>query len=74
MGKEAKNWTVVTSDREILVEARSRHSQTQKSAEFADLLRAVNPASGDASGKNQEPEISSGDVEYWLDKFKNGEP
>ena len=41
MGKDAKNWTVVTSDREILVEAKSAHSQTLKSADFALELRSV---------------------------------
>ena len=73
MGKDAKNWTVVTSDREILVEAKSAHSQTLKSAEFAAELRRAN--SGDSSDldKQDTPEISNGEVDYWLGQFEGNE-
>jgi len=73
MGKDAKNWTVVTSDREILVEAKSAHSQTLKSAEFADELRRAN--SGDSSDldKQDTPEISNEEVDYWLGQFEGNE-
>jgi len=68
MGKEAKNWTVVTSDREILVEARSAHSQILKSAEFAAELATVNSGSSD---KQDAPEVSNGEIDYWLDQFES---
>jgi predicted RNA-binding protein with PIN domain len=72
LGAEAKNWTVVTSDREIIAEVRSNHSRVIKSEEFSKLLRDESAAgAGDPSGKDQDPQISSGDVEYWLDQFKD---
>lgn len=73
MGKDAKNWTVVTSDREILVEARSAHSQTLKSAEFAAELKRVISGNSDDSDKKDAPEISNGEVDYWLGQFEGSE-
>lgn len=70
MGKDAKNWTVVTSDREILVEARGVHSQTKKSSEFAALLQAELPGKNTSLDKQEDPEISAGEVDYWLGQFK----
>lgn len=73
MGKDAKNWTVVTSDREILVEARSAHSQTLKSAEFAAELKRVISGNSNNSDKKDAPEISKGEVDYWLGQFEESE-
>ena len=69
LGKNAKNWTVVTSDREILVEAKSAHSQILTSAEFASGLKSVLSGISGESDKNDAPEISTGEVDYWLDQF-----
>ena len=73
MGKDAKNWTVVTSDREILVEAKSAHSQTLKSAEFAAELRRANSGDSSDPDKQDTPEISNGEVDYWLGQFEGNE-
>ena len=70
LGKEAKNWTVISSDREILAEARSAHSKTMPSSEFADMLSKVKSSSGQGADKGEEPELSEDDVDYWLDQFK----
>jgi len=69
MGKDAKNWTVVTSDREILVEAKSAHSQTLKSVDFAAELSRANSGNSSNPDKGDTPEISDGEVDYWLDQF-----
>lgn len=69
MGKDAKNWTVVTSDREILVEAKSAHSQTMKSAEFAAELKSVRFGGSSESDKQDSPDVTDGEVDYWLDQF-----
>lgn len=73
MGKDAKNWTVVTSDREILVEAKSAHSQILRSAEFAKTLRSANSGNASDSDKKDAPEVSEGDVDYWLGLFNGSE-
>jgi predicted RNA-binding protein with PIN domain len=69
LGNEAKNWTVVTSDREILAEARSTHSKTVTSSEFVGLLAGLKGPSGTPGNKGEAPEISDQEVDYWLDQF-----
>jgi predicted RNA-binding protein with PIN domain len=68
--KEAKNWTVVTSDREILAEAKSAHSKTLASLEFAGRLSREGSSPGEEGDKTEDPEISGDDVDYWLDQFE----
>ena len=73
MGKNSKNWTVVTSDREILVEAKSAHSTIIKSAEFSALLKSMKSMDNSGSEKGDSPEISGREVDYWLDQFKSSD-
>ena len=73
MGKDAKNWTVVTSDREILVEAKSAHSQILRSADFATVLRSVISGISSDLDKKDTPEVSDGEVDYWLGQFEGDE-
>ncbi len=70
LGNEAKNWTVVSSDREILAEARAAHSKTMPSSEFADMLSKGISSPGQGADKRETPELSEDDVDYWLDQFK----
>lgn len=69
LGKSAKNWTVVTSDREIRVEARSAGSSLLSSAEFASRLQEKLSEGGSGDGKGDDPQVSQGEIEYWLDRF-----
>ena len=72
LGAEAKNWIVVTSDREIIAEARSSHSRVIKSEEFSKLLRSEESGLDDRRGdKDDDPQVSLGDVEYWLEQFND---
>lgn len=71
MGKEAKNWTVVTSDREIIAETRALRGKTLSAGDFASHLLASNRSSGSAVDKRADPDISPQDVEYWIDQFKH---
>lgn len=70
MEKEAKNWTVVTSDREILAEVRSMRGKTISAGDFSSQLSGLKPDSGPGVDKGENPEISPNDVDYWLDQFK----
>lgn len=72
LGGEARNWTVVTSDREILAEARSSHAKTLSSAAFAALLGGVEQAPGPEGGKDEHPRVSGEELDYWLDQFDQG--
>jgi uncharacterized protein len=69
LNKEAKNWTVVTSDREILAEARGTHSRTIPSSTFARLLAEGDPGQEGNGSKTEDPKVSSGEVDYWLEQF-----
>lgn len=69
LGKSAKNWTVVSSDREILAEAKSSQCQILKSSDFAVMVLTDTSPSNSASDKNDQPDISPGEVDYWLDQF-----
>jgi predicted RNA-binding protein with PIN domain len=73
MGKDAKNWTVVTSDREILVEAKSAHSTALKSDQFAAQLRSLKSADSSTPGKGDSPEVTDGEVDYWLGQFQGSD-
>jgi predicted RNA-binding protein with PIN domain len=70
MEKAAKNWTVVSSDREVQEAARRSQAQIVSSEEFVKLLRttmqsAPKAVSGDAP-------LSEKEVEEWLRIFGGG--
>jgi predicted RNA-binding protein with PIN domain len=69
LGGSAKNWTVVSSDREIMVEAKSLHCQTLNSADFAHLILTDNKGSVHPGEKDPQPNISTDEVDFWLDQF-----
>lgn len=69
LGRSAKNWTVVSSDRVILAEARSFHCAVVRSGEFAALIRKTAAGGGAGADKAPEPEIDDREVDYWLDQF-----
>ena len=69
LGNSAKNWTVVSSDREVLAEARSFQCQILKSAEFAEMILTDRSPDIKASDNKESPDISQGEIDYWLDQF-----
>ena len=75
LGGSAKNWTVVSSDREVLVAAAAVRARSETSEQFADRLRhagATAASSGDR-GLQQDAEggLSDQELQNWLDLFKN---
>jgi len=69
LGKSAKNWTVVSSDREVLAEARSWQTKVLRASEFAKMLHVDPQPNISVDEKNDQPEVSEDEVEYWLDQF-----
>jgi predicted RNA-binding protein with PIN domain len=67
MGKAAKNWTVISSDREVQSSARIHQAQHISSEEFVKLIRAVLSASTPTSA--DEKPMSAKEVEEWLNLF-----
>jgi predicted RNA-binding protein with PIN domain len=67
MGKSAKNWVVVSSDRQVQADARSSGANTLSSDEFAKSLKQTrNTAPKPASDRN----LSKQEVDDWLKFFK----
>ncbi|MCH7586499.1 MAG: NYN domain-containing protein [Chloroflexi bacterium] len=65
--KEAKNYTVVSSDSEVVNFARSRGAQVLRSEEFAEQLIA-GPASPSIDEKSERA-VSPEEVSYWENIF-----
>jgi predicted RNA-binding protein with PIN domain len=70
MGKSAKNWTVVSSDREVQSAARVNQAGVVSSEEFVKLLKTtIQTAPKTAS--NEAP-VAPKEVDEWLKIFGNG--
>jgi predicted RNA-binding protein with PIN domain len=71
MEKTAKNWTVVSSDREVQSAARLAHAQFITSEEFVKMIkRAINSA---PKANTDNKKISSQEVDEWLRLFREKE-
>ncbi|MBC8170190.1 MAG: NYN domain-containing protein [Anaerolineae bacterium] len=64
-----KEWTVVSSDNDVLAAARRRKMATMKSSEFANLLER--PPEPDKPGMDEaaDTHLSSSQVDEWLSLF-----
>jgi predicted RNA-binding protein with PIN domain len=67
MGKSAKNWTVVTSDRRVQLEARDVRAEFQSSDAFANML---NQARSSAPKPANDRKLSGQEVDDWLKLFE----
>ncbi len=74
LGGEARNWTVVSSDREVLQAARAAHARTLTGEEFADRVRAekeaANKRARGGAPHGDDGGMSEAEVKRWLDVFK----
>ncbi len=69
--KDARNWTVVTSDREILAAAHRRGAHTLKSQAFAAELAHI---SAPPPADDIKPEgLLGAELEHWLAEFSQSE-
>ena len=67
LGRAAKNWTVVSSDRQVQAEARAAHAEAISSDDFARQVREMPRAH---EGKpSADRAISAGEVDEWLKLF-----
>lgn len=70
MGKSAKNWVVVSSDREVQSAAKVNDAKYISSEEFVKLLKETLSA---VNKKNRaEKTVSAKEVEEWLKVFGEG--
>jgi predicted RNA-binding protein with PIN domain len=71
MGKSAKNWTIVTSDRQVQAEARNAQAEILSSDAFAALVKETRNS---APKGREEQKLSAREVEEWLNLFQRGKP
>ena len=67
LGKGAKNWTVITSDRQVQAEARAAHAEVVSSDSFAGMLKHARDS---APKPNRERKLSPKEVDDWLKLFE----
>jgi predicted RNA-binding protein with PIN domain len=73
LGGSARNWKVVSSDRQVQAEARNAGAGVVKSEAFAnDLIEAQRETPPDDPGKGAA--LSPGEVDEWLEMFRRGKP
>ena len=66
LGKSAKNWTVVSSDRQVQAEAHAAHAEVISSDSFAGLLKQARNSSKPKGDQSLSPK----EVEDWLKLFE----
>jgi predicted RNA-binding protein with PIN domain len=71
LGKGAKNWTVVTSDRQVQTEARAARAEIISSETFAALLKE---ARASIPKPDKEQKLSQEEIEEWMRLFQKGKP
>ncbi len=67
LGKDARNWTVISADHQVQAEARSARAQVVESEEFAQQMAAIPPRKGSKAHSGKEG--TDGDLKEWLDLF-----
>jgi len=67
LGKAAKNWTVVSSDRQVQADARNARAEVLSSDSFAKTLKGVMNSPRISKG---ERVVSEKEVEEWLKLFE----
>ena len=69
LGRAAKNWTVVSSDRQVKSEAGAVHAEVLSSDEFARLLQQT--PRGQVSKPAADRKVSPAEVDEWLNIFSS---
>jgi uncharacterized protein len=67
LGKEAANWTVVSSDHQVQAEARARHARVVSSEEFAQELVSLERSGG--KGIGSPTGLTPSELHAWLELF-----
>jgi predicted RNA-binding protein with PIN domain len=66
LGNAAKNWTVVSSDRQVQADARAAHAEVITSDEFVGLIKSANESTPKTV---KERKLSKNEVDEWLKIF-----
>jgi predicted RNA-binding protein with PIN domain len=72
LGRAAKNWQVVSSDRQVVASARSFQAQVIASEQFASLINPSSTEGGTVDpGTESDVSLKPSEVDAWLNLFNN---
>jgi predicted RNA-binding protein with PIN domain len=71
LGKGAKNWTVISSDRRVQIEAKDMHAEVISSDSFAAMLKQARTS---APKSTDDHKLSEDEINEWLQLFQRGKP
>lgn len=73
LGKAARNWTVVSSDRQVRTAARAKHATSISSETFVSLLTQTEGETNLDASTDPDLNVSTDEVDEWMEIF-GGEP
>ena len=73
LGGSARNWTVVSSDRQVRAAARAKHATSMLSEEFSALLIETLSDEPVDAGADPEMNVGADEVDEWLQIFGDDE-
>ena len=71
LGKSARNWTVVSSDRQVQANARAAHAEVTSSDSFAGMLKQARRS---APKPDSDRKVPPQEVDEWLKLFERRKP
>lgn len=71
LGRSAKNWTVVSSDRQVQAEAHAVRAEIISSDSFAGLLKE---ARNTARKPKPDRKLTEDEIDEWMRLFQKGKP
>lgn len=69
LGKEARNYTVVSSDRDVQSAARAARARVMSSKEFADVLLSQSETERRKNAESGQPSLNQKEIDEWLELF-----
>ena len=72
LGRSARNWTVVSSDRAVQAAAREAQAQVLSSEAFSGQLKETFKESDTDLNERTQPSLTPDEVDDWLDLFRKG--
>jgi len=72
LGKQARHWTVVSSDRRVQTAAKAAHANVISSDTFARLMSEAGQR--EPSSNENQPALNTAEIEEWLRLFGKDDP
>ena len=71
LGKSAKNWIVISSDRQVQAEAKAAQAEVTSSDTFAAMLTTTR---ADSRKVGNDRKLTEDEVDEWIRLFQKGKP